>query len=74
MKTLYNELKKNYDSKPIIVIYEKDQFEDIENIIKVLKFTHFNGVDPQTLYQIKDLSNGILTMDKDECRGIDARF
>ena len=43
-------------------------------MIKSENFRYYKGIDSDTLIQIKDSSDGILLMEKDECRGIDVRF
>ena len=43
-------------------------------IIKANKFRHFKSVTAETLEEIKDIHQGILTIEKSECRGSDTRF
>ncbi len=50
LKTLEHELIKHYDSKPLIVIHEQDQFEDISKLLRSKRFMHYDGVNASTLH------------------------
>ena len=68
------EICKNYDAKPLVVIYEEEQYEAIKFILKKNKFIFYYGTSSQTLFTIKEQSHGVLLLEKSECRGVDVRF
>lgn len=39
----------NYDKKPIIVIYDESQEQEIQKILANNRYKHLSGVEPKTL-------------------------
>jgi hypothetical protein len=72
--TLKEDITHYHEIKPIIVIHDQHQSEDIVKMLKGLNFRYFSGIEYQTLLEIRTLEYGILLMLAGESRGIDTRF
>ena len=74
LKFLEAELDRRYEQQPIIVVYEREQRNDLLKVLASNRFRYFDGATPTTLAEITDLHQGILVIERNECRGIDTRF
>jgi len=63
-----------YESKPVIVIYDTSQEENLEKLKKDNRHKYYQGIEESTLEEIKLRDSGILFLNAKDCRGIDARF
>ena len=69
-----DELVKNYDMKPIVIIHEDKQLESITKLCKKHKLVFKVGPSSDNLFEIRDWTYGILLLSTSESRGVDARF
>jgi hypothetical protein len=71
---LQEDIIKHYDKKPIIVIHDEDQLEEISNIMQSQKLKFRVGVHGETLTEVRQWDYGILLIRVSEGRGVDTRF
>jgi hypothetical protein len=74
LSNVQEELIKNYDLKPMVIIHETKQLEALTKLCKEQKFVFRVGPTSDNLFEIKDWTYGLLLLNKAECRGVDARF
>jgi hypothetical protein len=69
-----HDVTKLYEAKPIIVIHDNSQRDQLQQIAKANKLKHVFGVCSDHLQQIKAWEYGILFLLANEARGVDTRF
>ena len=74
MAAFDNDLAKHYDQKPIIVIHDKHQRDDIIHLLKASKYRYAIGGQESVLHEIRSWDYGVLLLSAKEGRGVDARF
>ena len=71
---MIEQIEKTYDVKPIILIYDVEQEESFEKLLKCHNYTIYKGSTERVIEHIKTIENGILLLQGDNCIGIDTRF
>ena len=74
MAAFDNDLGKHYDQKPIIVIHDMDQRDDIIHLLKASKYRYAVGAKDNVLHEVRSWDYGVLMLSAEEGRGVDARF
>ena len=74
MAAFDNDLAKYYDQKPIIVKNEKEQRDDIIQLLKASKYRYSVGTKDNALHEVRSWEYGVLMLSASEGRGVDARF
>ena len=55
-------------------MHDHEQLELLTKLLTSEKCKHLIGISEQNLHEIRQWNEGILLIDKKECRGIDTRF
>ena len=65
---------KFYDDKPIIIIYDADQEQDLVKIVETNKYKYKKGIEAATLVEIRSWDYCTLLLKQIEGRGVDTKF
>jgi len=72
--SLEEDILKNYDHKPMVVIYNLENAELLETILTKSKLRYAVGCSSEVLEQAKQWEYGVLLLKASEGRGVDCRF
>ena len=74
MKGLNETIVQNYESQPMVIIYDEDQLLELITFLKESNIKHIVWEDLGTLEEIRNWDYGVLLLTKLYCRGVDTRF
>ena len=59
---MMEDILKNYDIKPIIIIHNKDQLESLKKELEAKRFKFLIGIEETNLREIRTWDDGILLL------------
>ena len=71
---LEEDILKNYDHKPMVVIHDLENEQEVASMIKGCKLRYAAGCSSEVLEQVKQWEYGVLLLKASEGRGVDCRF
>lgn len=74
IEQLQTDIERAYDDRPVIVVHDINQYEELEIQLKKNKWRYMSGTDVGVLATIRHWSYGILLLQSKDGRGVDARF
>ena len=74
MNVFEQELISVYEQKPVIIILEEAERNQVERILQSNKFKYQTSGDANELIKIRDWDYGVLLLSPMEGRGVDTRF
>ena len=61
--TMMEDVHKNYDIKPIIIVHSNDQLQDLKDQLKTSRYKFLIGIEGTNLKEIRAWNYGILLLD-----------